>query len=264
MSKTMNPALKLLFVISAFLMATQKVGAAEWRGIKPLSSMREDVVRLFGECAGENEWCEFTVDNEDVTIGFSGARSCNNLPPGTVLSVQTELRNATTFEALRVDKHKLKSFDPSLPRNMGYRGFIDERAGLLLKTFRGEVFQINYIAAKQDQQVCPAYYQNPRQFVQVFFPHVIMVSSVGCPGTSPAAGEKVVITASYPRTGQRLSLTWITTAGRILEGQNTAKILLDITALEGQTITVTVELNDGSYHTANGSCSFTVAGKRGN
>jgi hypothetical protein len=147
---------------------------------------------------------------------------------------------------------------------MGYRGFIDERAGLLLKTFRGEVFQINYIAAKQDQQVCPAYYQNPRHFVQVFYPHFLMVSSVKCPVTSPAAGEKVVITASYERTGQRLSLTWITTAGRIVKGQNTTKIELDTTGLEGKTITVNAELNDGDYHTATASCSFTVAGKSGN
>lgn len=259
----MNPAFKLLFVMVACLLAVETVAADEWRGIKPLSSTRQDVVRVFGECTGEQEWCEFTVDDEDVTINFSGPASCNNLPPGTVLSVQRELRNTTTFAALHIDKRKFKSFDPSLPRNMGYRGFIDEKAGLLLKTFRGEVFQINYIAAKKDWQVCPAYYNDPRQFVQVIFSHVLVITSVGCP-ISSAAGEKVVIKANYPRTGQRFSLNWMTTAGRILKGQNMARILLDTTGLEGETITVTVELNDGSYHTAAGSCSFTVAAKRGN
>jgi hypothetical protein len=258
----MDPVFKLIIVFVGLVFFSPEIAAQHWRGIKPLSSTRADVVRVFGECAGENEWCEFTVDNEDVTIDFSGTQSCDNLPPGTVLLVQRELRNATTFKALHVNKNEFKSFDPSLPRNMGYRGFIDKRAGLLLKTFRGEVFQINHIAPKKDWQVCPAYYHNPRQFIQVGFPHVLMISSVECP-ISPAAGEKVVIKANYERTGQRLSLTWITTAGRIVEGQNTAKILLDTTGLRGETITVTVELNDGSYHTAAASCSFTVAGKRG-
>ena len=260
----MSPVIRLIFVLVLFVLMAFDVAADEWRGIKPLSSTREDVVRVFGECAGEQEWCQFTADNEDVTINFSGTQSCNNLPPGTVLSVQRELRNATTFEALHVDKRRFKSFDPSIPRNTGYRGFIDEKAGLLLKTFRGEVFQINYIPGKKDWPTCPTYYANPRQFILVGFPHVLMIYSVGCPDTSPAAGEKVLIRANYERTGQRQFLTWTTTAGRILEGQNTAKILFDTTGLEGQTITVNVELNDGSYHTATASCSFKVAGKPGN
>src|SRR5215203_2884434 len=166
----MNPAFKLIFL--AFVIAAQQVAAEEWRGIKPLSSTREDVVRVFGECADKGDWCEFMLDNEDVEIVFSGAQNCNNLSPGMVLSVQRVLRKATSFEALHVDKKRFKQFDPSLPRNMGYRGFIDEQSGLLLKTYQGQVFQINYIARKRDQHVCSNYYRKPREFVEVFFPHV--------------------------------------------------------------------------------------------
>ena len=254
----MNPAFKLLLVLIGCLLATE-VGAAEWRGIKPLSSTREDVVRLFGECLGNEEWCEFSTNDEDVIINFSGGNSCNNLPAGTVLSMQRELRNATTFETLQLDKRRFKSFDPAIPRNIGYRGFIDEKSGLLLKTLRGEVFQINYIPPKKDWQVCPAYYRHPRDFVEVVTPHVLVISFVGCPEISPVAGQKVTIKAHYERTGQRFGLLWETSEGRIIDGQNTGTIVLDTKGLEGKTITITVELNDSSHHTATATCSFQVA-----
>ena len=199
------------------------------------------------------------LDNEDVEILFSGAQNCNNLPPGVVLSVQRVLRKATSFEALHVDKSRFKTFDPSLPRNLGYRGFIDEKSGLLLKTFQGEVFQINYIPPKQDWHACPDYYRKPREFVAVFFPHVLSVNSVVCPTSDPIAGEKIQILASYENTGQRMFVLWATTAGKIVEGQETKRILLDTTGLAGKFVTVTVEISDSSKHAANGSCTFKVA-----
>lgn len=254
----MNPVFKLFFVFVGFVMMSPDVAAEEWRGIKPLSSTREDVVRVFGECAGERDWCEFTADNEDVMINFSGPASCNNLPPDTVLSLERELRNATTFEALHIDKRRFKSFDPAIPRNRGYRGFIDEKTGLLLKTFRGEVFQINYIAAKKDWPVCPDFYRRPREFVAAIFEHVPSVN-ITCPKTNPSAGEKVPVFADFGRTGLRITVFWFTSAGRIIEGQNTRKILLDTTGLEGKTITVQVERGDSLEHVAAASCSFSVS-----
>jgi len=172
--------------------------------------------------------------------------------------------NATTFSALQVDKRRFKSFDPSTRRNRGYRGYIDEKAGLLLKSLSGEIFQINHIAAGKEWPVCRAYYRNPREFVEVIWPHVLMISAVECPETSPVAGERVVIKGIYPETGQRLIPTWYTTQGRIVEGQNTSKIVLDTAGLEGKIVTVTIEVDDGTHHTAAGSCSFTVAPKPNN
>jgi hypothetical protein len=160
---------------------------------------------------------------------------------------------------LQLDKRRFKSFDPARPRNLGYRGFIDEKTGLLLKTLRGQVFQINYIATKDQRSLCREYYGDPRRFVEVFLPHVHTITAVDCPETSAIAGEKVPIVAHYARTGQRLFLTWDTTGGRIIEGPTQREIFLDTTGLEGKRITVTVELNDGSQHTAAGSCFFNVS-----
>ena len=238
--------------------AVSQARAEEWRGLAPLRSTRADVVRVFGQCANEEQYCDFNIKNEEILIVFSKPQDCL-IAADTVLSIQRVLQVGTTFAALGLDTRRFKSFDPSWPRGMGYRGYIDEKNGLLLKTFGGEVFQINYIAGKKDWPACQRYYRSPREFVEVIFPHVPVISSVGCPETSIVAGEKVVIKANYARTGQRTFLTWQTTGGRIVEGENTSEILLDTTGVRDKAITVTVELSDGSYHTVTGSCTFNVS-----
>jgi hypothetical protein len=54
-------------------------------------------------------------------------------------------------------------------------------------------------------------------------------------------------------------LTWYSTGGRIIEGPTVRTIFLDTTGLAGKSVTVTVELNDGSPHTASGSCTLNVS-----
>jgi hypothetical protein len=254
----MKPVLKALLLTFVLVMTTQRASAEEWRGITPLKSTRADVVRVFNECNDEPESCEFRIENEDITIEFAGIQNCAGVPAGTVLSIQRYLRKETTLEALGLDKRRFKSFDPSTPPKVGYRAFIDEQAGLLLKSLRGQIFQINYIATEKERSACPDYYSNPRDFVEVFLPHFQVLNSVECPQQA-IAGEKVPIAASYPRTGQRFLLTWYSTGGRIIEGPTLRTSFLDTTGLAGKEVTVTVELSDGSQHTASGSCMLKVS-----
>ena len=162
------------------------------------------------------------------------------------------------MKALGFDKRRFRSFDPSIPRNMGYRAYVDEKSGLLFKTLSGEVFEIYYVAAKSDGLVCPNYYGNYRYLLQVAWPHVFFITRVNCPANT-VDGERVPIEADFPMFGQRVVLTWMTTGGRIIAGQGTRKILLDTTGLAGKVFTVTIEVNDGLSHTANGSCTFSVS-----
>jgi hypothetical protein len=251
----MKPALLIVFM----MLVTQRVDAEEWRGLTPLKSTRADVVRIFNECKDQHGPCEFTIENEDITIEFAGTQNCTGVPADTVLSIQRDLRHETSLEALGFDKRRFKSFDPSSPPKLGYRAFIDEQAGLLLKSLRGQIFQINYIATEKERSACPNYYSDPRAFVEVFLPHFQVVDSVECPRNGVVAGEKVPISASYARTGQRILLTWSSTGGRIIEGPMPRNVFLDTTGLGGKEVTVTVELSDGTQHTATGSCSFSVA-----
>lgn len=254
----MNPTFRALFLVFAFVIAAQQAAAEEWHGIKPLSSTRADVVLVFGECSDKEKQCEFTSEGEDISVDFSSAQNCHVATTDTVLLIKRVLRNAKTIKALGFDKRRFKSFDPSIPRNMGYRAYVDEKSGLLFKTLEGEVFEIYYIAPKSGWRACSNYYVDNRELLRVVFEHVFMVRAVNCPITA-ADGERVSIDADYAFTGQRLLPTWYTTGGRIVAGQGTRKILLDTTGLAGKVFTVTIEVNDGRGLTAAGSCTFNVS-----
>lgn len=254
----MKPVLNTLLLAFVFVITAQLASAEEWRDITPLKSTHADVVRVFNQCTDQPESCEFTIDNEDITIEFAGTQNCTGVPAGMVLSIQRDLRKETTLEALGFDKRRFKSFDPSTPPNLGYRAFIDEQAGLLLKSLHGQIFQINYIPAEKERSACPNYYANPRDFVEVFLPHFQVVESVECPKIA-IAGEKVPIAASYTRTGQRLLLTWSSTGGRVIEGATPRNIFLDTTGLAGKEVTVKVDLNAGNQQIAAGSCTIRVS-----
>ena len=253
----MKPAFRAFLLVLASVITAQQAGAEEWRGIKPLSSTRADVVRVFGECADKVEQCEFTFENEDISIGFAQPGNCHGAPADTVLFIQRGLRDAKAMKALGFDKRRFKSFSPTFPEDTDYRAFVDEKSGLLFKTLRKEVFEIYYIPPYPDRKVCPLYYGDSHDLLPVVFEHVFMIQAVNCPPTV-VDGEKVPIDAIYSITGQRLRPTWSTTGGRIVAGQGTRKIVLDTTGLAGKVFTVTVEVNDGTYHTALGSCSFAV------
>lgn len=259
----MNPAFRVLLVLIAVVMTAQHAAAEEWRGIKPGHSTRADVVRVFPECSDKPGPCQFTFENEDISIDFSTAGNCHTTPAGTVLSIKRELRNPTTIKAQGFDKRRFKSFDPSIPRSMGYRAFVDEKSGLLFKTFRGDVFEIYYIAPKTEWQVCTSYYGNHRELLRVDWPHFFVVYSVICP-TEAVDGERVIIVADYENLGQFVTPTWATTGGKIVAGEGSKKILLDTTGLAGKIITVTVEITNGNQHTANGSCTLNISPARKN
>ena len=146
----MNPTVRALFLVLAVVLTAQHAAAEEWHGIKPGHSTRADVVRVFGECSDPGKRCEFVFENDEISIDFSTPGNCHSSPPGTVLLIKKVLKDAKTTEALGLDQGRFKSFDPSFPKNSGYRAFVDEQSGLLFKTLRGDVFEIYYIPAKND------------------------------------------------------------------------------------------------------------------
>jgi hypothetical protein len=253
---------RTIIYLIATLVAVPTVTAEPWRGIVPLRSTIGEVVRMLGQCSFVAEdRCRFSLPTEDVYIAFSGRESCSHVPAGTVLLIERELINAASFPALNLDKKRFKTFDPSWPRNIGYKGYIDEKAGLILKDFNGGIFQIAYIAAAKDRHLCPTYYREPRQFVQVFREHAPMVS-VRCPPATVTAGELIRFTANDTFSGLRVTFAWHLSAGKVIEGQGRRQITVDTTALEGQTIVATVERSDSFGHVAVTSCKVQIEAKQ--
>jgi hypothetical protein len=137
----------------------------EWRGIMPMHSTREDVNRLLGVSPDFNKLrAEYSLDSEDVYIVFSNDefnQECARLlPKDTVLLIQVTPKTNLQLSDLLLDKAALRTFEPSSPPGIGYEGFIDDANGVVVRTFKGRVDQIAYVANFEDRKLCAEYYEN--------------------------------------------------------------------------------------------------------
>jgi hypothetical protein len=162
----------LITTIALLLLAVESSGK-QWRGITPLHSRREDIVRLFNECEDPSRDCEFRFQNERVSIAFSGDADgefddCGtDLPAHTVLQIIVTLEKPLKLKGQSINYKSLRSFDSATPRRRGYRGYIDDQAGLIIQTYRGEILQLVYSASAKDKPLCPSYYKNPASIIQI-------------------------------------------------------------------------------------------------
>jgi hypothetical protein len=181
-----------------------------------------------------------------------------NLPPNTVLLIEVQLIDPPKLNALRINKKNFRTFDPSSPPNIGYKGFIDEKEGLIIKTYKGKVLQLDYIAAGKDVALCPDYYENPESFIQLLIDYCCAPLAVSCPSQTPVDGDRVTLSAATVDTGSA-KYKWRVTAGKIVAGQGTLRIIVDTTGVGGRTITATIEMNDGNGHVTMSSCEVPVS-----
>jgi len=238
----MSLAIKTLVLVTALSFAPS-VAAKTWRGITPLQSSRSDVVRLLGHCKDSERGCVFDVNNQNVYILFaSGATTfhecARQLPADTVLLIEIKFKTPSTFTRLKIDRTGLRPFENSEPPTVGHKGYIDETNGLVIKTFKGRAYQLDYIAAAKDVRRCASYYEDPESFGRVFIEHLPPLVSVACSAEAVVAGDRLTCTAT---TSGRPRYEWNVSAGRILDGQGTPRITIDTSGLGGQKITVSVE-----------------------
>ena len=254
-AKNMFRTLSYLFLIG---LAAVPVAAEEWRSLIPGESTREDVVRQFPQCAGSGRHCELALPDEDVFITFSNPESCGYKPiSDTVLLIERELVEPAKLESLNLDRKRFKTFDPTRPRRLGYRGYIDEKTGLALKAFNNQVFQIYYLPLPTSRNVCPAFYRNSRRFLETYLEHAPFVL-LQCPKAAVTAGELVRIKAIYNR-GLSILLLWEVSAGRIVQGAGRRHMTLDTTGLEGQTVTVRIERADSVQAISSDACKVVIS-----
>lgn len=237
-------------LISCLLFACVPVVAAEWRGIKPGISTRADVVREFGECSATASVCEFNLPDEDVYITFAQAKTC--AAEGVVLLIERELAKEQSFASLNLDRRQFKKFDPTWPRNIGYQGYLDDKAGLLLKAFENKIFQVVYIPELTARKFCPTYYRKPREFIEVYVEHAPIVY-IECPKQPVKADQPLILRAQYNR-GLSILLSWTVSGGKILDGQLRRKVTIDPTGLAGKTIEVSLERLDSRMFTSFDRC----------
>lgn len=161
-------------IFSLLLLAgAQQAQAKEWRGITPLHSTREDVIRLLGEPEESSVIrAKYASETENIYIVFANDQTyfpecLKALPIDTVLLVKVTPKLETRLSDLRVDTNRLVKFNPSDPPNIGYEGYIDEEEGIVIRTFNGRIDEINYITSATDKYLCPRYYKDPKMFVHI-------------------------------------------------------------------------------------------------
>lgn len=84
------------------------------------------------------------------------------------------------------------------------------------------------------------------------------VVNLNCPSSKLKAGTEITLTADTVQSGELVFL-WTISNGKILAGQGTRTIIIDTTELAGQTISVEVEVNDGSGHVTVVKCEAQIS-----
>lgn len=237
-------AIRLSIIILLLTCFRSTALVEEWKGIIPGVSTRADVVRLFQRCADRSASCEFDLENNKIRIVFSGMvqdyfyQCSKNLPVDTVLVVEVSPRVPITLKSLR-QRHSLKK----LGSMSNFSGYIDERAGLILKTYKENVIQLNYVAADSHRGPCEDYYKDPIRFIAVVT-HCPPITLEG-PTSVVTAGNVVNFKADV-QPDPKMTLVWTVSDGKIVD-QAGRHISLDTTGLGGKSVKVTVQ--------GRGSCS---------
>lgn len=159
--------------LSVFFFLPTHLHAKEWNGLRPLFSNREDVVKKMGNPSNEND-TRLIYDLPDEYIYIVLARSEEYLPEciktlkkGTVLLIKIKPKKKLSMQEMGFDEGVMRIFDPSQPANIGYKGYIDDKEGLVVRTIAGKVDEVNYIVTIEDKKLCPEYYAKPEQFIKI-------------------------------------------------------------------------------------------------
>jgi len=225
---------------------------AEWHGLVPGRSTRQDLIRELGECPKPNSYCEFNLPNEDVYVTLSGADICHTYQSDVILLIERELVNYASWSTLQLDRRGFKKHTPKWMRKISYEGYVDEKSGFGVKVFDKKIFALVYFPVPDDRSQCSDYFRRPETFVQPFFEHVPIVS-LDCPESPAQVSQVLTFKARYAH-GYPGVTTWMVSAGKIVEGQGRKNMKLDTTGLKPGTIEITIERSDSLEHTAATSC----------
>jgi hypothetical protein len=254
----------LTFVAIVMFAAAQVCLAKDWRGLTPLRSTREDVVRLLNQCGDQKEACTFTLADEDVYILFSSGLNhkyiecAERFPPEMIMLIDVELQKPHRFKDLGLNKAEFQKFNPMEPdaELMGFKGYWRQIDGLLVTELKGKVIELAYVGTANDRALCSSFYSDPKRFVKVVWVHVPTVT-VTCPRQPSRAGELIQFSA-WTDINARRGFKWAVSAGRIVSGQNTERITVDTAGLAVTSIEALAEVRDVFMHAAISSCKVQI------
>jgi hypothetical protein len=152
-------------------------------------------------------------------------------------------KNTVYLADLGLDEKKIAFIKGSKPEYIGFFGYVNAEAGLIVVAHGSEAERIFYFANSKDRANCPSCVIDPQTIADI--PSCILCPpvSVACPDTV-ADGEPVTFTVNVTvgTPEPQLTYTWTVTGGKIVEGQGTHTITVDSEGLQGKTVTATVDV----------------------
>jgi hypothetical protein len=223
--------------------------AEPWRGIVPLRSTKRDVERLLGKpLRADDKLMRYELVNETVDFSLIGDAATtgesSHLSPDTIKSIQVYPKQKLLFADLGLAQEKIGFVRPSNPANIGYEGYVDGDGGLIVKALHGAIEVVLYFGNAKDRARCPSCTIDPHALANepicVLCPTVMVTSPDEIQAGQNATFTVSVTTGSPP---PKLTFNWTIDAGKIVEGQGTSAIVVDIKNVAGRSITATVEVS---------------------
>jgi len=242
------------------------VPAEPWRGIVPLRSTSNDVERRLGKpTEATDKLLTYRFSSETafihlITKDTPGA-DLKLLPTGTVADIEL-VQNGTMYVSdLGLDENKIVFIKGSNPSYIGFRGYVDKDAGLVVQTSGRQIQRIFYFASAKDRSRCPSCSVDLQSLADMPICVLCPTVAVSCP-EEIKVGERAMFTASVTSGpgSPKETFNWTVTDGKIVYGQGTPSITVDTTDVKSGTITATVDvggIDPACSHTA--SCSTQVA-----
>jgi hypothetical protein len=236
-----------VLIVLLLLSLTANIEAKSWRGITPLRSTKIDVVWLLGEpTEASDKLLTYRFPTETVFISLitvdTPSANLKILKPGTVDDIQVMPKETVYVADLGLDEKRLIFTKGSKPEYAGFEGYVDEDAGLIVKTSGKRIEIIFYFASAKDRARCPRCAVDPQSIADMLRCALCPPITVSCP-EQVEPGDKVGFTAAFTiGTPIKETYNWTVDEGTIIAGQGTPSITVDVSKSQGKTITGTVEI----------------------
>lgn len=153
----------LILVLCSAASATAK----DWRGILPLHSTRADVERMLGQPNTNSSrfFSSYDLEEEKILIAFADDRDClSSVAPDTVLLIRVSPTVERSLAQYNFDERRFRKFTASQATALELLGLVNEEEGLVIRTRKGIVEEMVYIASAVDRPRCPSPYSDVERF----------------------------------------------------------------------------------------------------
>ena len=161
---------RLSLILMVVICSAGSIAAKDWRGILPLHSTGADVERLLGPATTTRHGL-LSYELGEIEVLFLLAekvlKDCPSIAEGIVLSIRVLPKVELSPNVFNVTDGRFRKFQPTEFEDSETEGYVNEEEGFVIRTFKGHVEEMVYLASAVDRPRCPGYYSDLQHFVTV-------------------------------------------------------------------------------------------------